>query len=119
EMARIASKAKKYDQAAMFLERKKNGDFKNLNNNDAFDLGKAYYFWGQQVLRDANTMKEELQKKKKPMTPEATSRAEEAKNLFLRADSSFRVLTQLNPSWPVGYAWRGRANSLIDPEATL
>jgi tetratricopeptide (TPR) repeat protein len=119
EMAKVSSRAKKHEQAAGYLEKKKKGDFKNLNNNDCFELGKAYYSMGVARLKEASEMKEALQKKKKPMTPEATAKAEEAKNYFLRADSSFRVLTQLNANWPVGYAWRGRANSLSDPEATL
>jgi tetratricopeptide (TPR) repeat protein len=117
ELARVASKAKKYDQASMYLERKKNGDFKNLNNNDCFDLGKAYYFSGQNKLKEANEMKEALKKKKKPVnTPEVTGKESEAMNLFMRSDSAFRALTQLNATWPVGYVWRGRANASMDPK---
>ncbi|MEI8135954.1 MAG: hypothetical protein WCH21_01365 [Bacteroidota bacterium] len=106
EIANIYMKAKKYDKAIKAFERKTNGDFKNLNNNDFFTLGKAYYFSGGNIQRDAAAIKDAKQREKKEA---------EAKPFFISADSSFSKLTQLSPTWPVGYFYRGRANVQQDP----
>ena len=99
EMATIALTNKDYSSAVLYLEKKKQENFNNLTNNDALNLGKAYFFLGREK---SNTL----------------VNREDAKLLYLRADSSFKALTLLNPDWPVGYAWRGRTNCMIDPGAT-
>ncbi|MBA2613240.1 MAG: hypothetical protein H0U95_14825 [Bacteroidetes bacterium] len=106
DIATIYMKSKKYDKVVKAYERKMNGDFKNLTNNDFFSLGKAYYFSGGNIQRDAALIKDAKAKEKKEM---------EAKPFFISADSSFSKLTQLSPTWPVGYFWRGRANVQQDP----
>ena len=106
DIATIYMKAKKYDKAIKTFEQKMNGDWKNLTNNDCFALGKAYYFSGGNIQRDAALIKDNKQKEKKEA---------EAKPFFISADSSFSKLTQLSPTWPVGYFWRGRANVQQDP----
>jgi tetratricopeptide (TPR) repeat protein len=39
-----------------------------------------------------------------------------AKN-YTKADSAFSKVTEINPSWPNGYFWRGRASAQIDNSA--
>jgi tetratricopeptide (TPR) repeat protein len=118
ELGRAAAKSKKYDQAIIMFEKKRKGNNKNLNTNDFFDLGKSYYFSGQNLLKEVNEQKEALSKKKKPVnTPEITEKEALAMSMFSKADSSFKELTLLSPAWPLGYAWRGRANSITDPKA--
>ncbi|MFM7015626.1 MAG: tetratricopeptide repeat protein [Bacteroidota bacterium] len=39
-----------------------------------------------------------------------------AKN-YIKADSAFAKVTEINPAWPNGYFWRGRANAQIDNTA--
>jgi tetratricopeptide (TPR) repeat protein len=117
DIANIYMKSKKYDKASAALERKMNGDTKNLNNNDYFTLGKAYFYSGIGVQKEVNEAKEALIKKKKPSdTPELKAKELDAMNLFVKADTSFSRLTQLTPTWPLGYFWRGRANSYLDPK---
>lgn len=38
---------------------------------------------------------------------------------FTNADSSFKKLTQLSPTWANGYLWRAKANHIQDPEIKL
>jgi len=118
EMAKASVKSKNYPAAINYFEKKKRNDWKNLNNNDRFDLGKAYYFAGQGINKEVNEEKEALQKKKKPVnTPEITGKEIKARDMFVKADSAFKALTQINPAWAVGYVWRGRTNSMLDPNA--
>jgi tetratricopeptide (TPR) repeat protein len=117
-IAANAMKTKKYDAVITSLEKKRKHDFKNLNINDCFDLGKAYYFSAATRQKEANELKDGLTKKKKPTnTPEVQSKETEAAGLFALADSSFKRMTELNPAWPWGYTWRGRANASLDPKA--
>ena len=106
EIANIYMKAKKYDKAIKAFDRKMNGDTKNLNNNDYFSLGRAYYFSGGNIQRDAIAMKDVKAKDKKMA---------EALPFFVGSDSAFSKLTQLSPTWPVGFFWRGKANVQLDP----
>ena len=107
ELAGNAMKAKKYEDAIMYFMRKMNGDAKNLNNNDYYNLGRAYYYSGGKILNESNSIKDAKLRQKK---------IEEALPSFLRADSAFLKLTELNPAWPVGFFWRAKANAQIDSD---
>ena len=107
EIATIYMKAKKYDKVIKAFDRKMNGDWKNLTNNDYFTLGRAHYYLGGNIQRDATLIKEAKAREKKEA---------EALPLFLSADSAFSKLTQLNAAWPTGYFWRGKANVQLDPK---
>ena len=37
----------------------------------------------------------------------------------MQADSAFMRVTELLPTWPSGYLWRGRSNEQMDPEAKM
>ena len=104
-IADIYMKAKKYEKAIVAFERKMNGDWKNLNTNDLFSLGRANYFLATAKSKEATDTKDAKIKGQKES---------ESKDLLIKADSAFSKLTQLSPSWPTGYLWRGRANSLLD-----
>lgn len=118
-LASIAAKNKRYDKVILYQEKKAKRDYKNLNANDCFDLGKAYYFTGAAKQKDVADQRAALAKKKKPTdSPELSAIDEAAILSFSKADSAFKKLTQLNPTWPWGYTWRGRCNASIDPKAT-
>lgn len=118
-LAGIAAKGKKYDKVILYMEKKAKGDYKNLTVNDCFDLGKAYYFTGTAKQKEVNDLRDALSKKKKPTdNPELSAKDEEIMATFSKADSAFKRLTQLNATWPWGYTWRGRTNSILDPKAT-
>ena len=120
ELAYSAMRAKNYEKAIRSFEAKMNGDAKNLNSNDFFSLGRAYFYTGIDQKKEVNNLKDILIKKKKPTnTPEITAKENEMMQAFVKADSSFSKVTQLNITWPIGYFWRARANSYLDPENTL
>ena len=107
ELAANAMKAKKYDEAISYFMRKMNGDPKNLNNNDYYSLGRAYYYAGGKILNESNSIKDSKLRQKK---------VEEATPFFVKADSAFMKLNELNPTWPVGFFWRAKASAQLDPE---
>jgi tetratricopeptide (TPR) repeat protein len=107
ELAANAMKLKKYEEAIAYYTKKMNGDPKNLNNNDYYNLGRAYYYSGGKIQNEAVAIKDLKLKQKKNA---------DALPFFAKADSSFMKLTELNPTWPVGFFWRGKANLQIDPE---
>ncbi len=109
ELANNAMKVKKYDEAITYFMRKMNGDAKNLNNNDYYNLGRAYYYSGGKILNESNSIKDAKLRQKK---------IDESLPFFVKADSAFLKLTELNPSWPVGFFWRAKANAQLDPDNT-
>jgi len=102
-----AYKAKKYDKAIMYLEKKVTIDPKTLDNNDWFNLGRAYFFTAQAKQLEGVNQKDAKIK--------AQKEAEAIPN-FVKADSSFSQLAALNPSWPTAHFWRGRSSSNLDPK---
>ncbi|MDO9000477.1 hypothetical protein [Sediminibacterium sp.] len=106
DIANIYMKAKKYDMVIKTFERKMNGDVKNLTNNDYYTLGRANYYLAGSIQREAAAIKDAKAREKKEA---------ETKPLFISADSAFSKLTQISPTWPVGYFWRARANVQLDP----
>ena len=108
ELAASAMKAKKYNKVIEYYQLKMAADAKSLNNNDYFNWGRAYYYSGGTIQNEANAIKDPKLRKKKE---------DEATPLFLKADSAFMRLAELNPTWPVSYTWRGRTNSILDPKA--
>lgn len=107
ELAANAMKLKKYDEAIAYFNGKMNGDPKNLNNNDYYNLGRAYYYSGGKIQNEAISIKDIKQRQKK---------IAEALPFFAKADSAFIKLTELNPNWPVGFFWRAKANLQLDAE---
>lgn len=107
EIANSSYKAKKYDRAIQYFEKKIAIDVKTLNNNDWFSFGRAYYFLAGSKQNEANNIKDASLK----LIKEA-----EYKPLYVKADSAFSQLAKLNPNWATVYMWRGRTNASLDPE---
>lgn len=117
KLAKMSMENKKYDKVIAYAEKKKACATKTFNNNDYFDLGKSYYFNAGNKQKELTEIKTDLAKKKKPVnTPEIKQKEDEIITMYIKADSAFKSLTELNPSWPVGYTWRGRVNSILDPK---
>jgi tetratricopeptide (TPR) repeat protein len=118
-LASISAKNKKYDKVILYMEKKAKGLYLNLNVNECFDLGKAYYFTGVAKQNGVIELRANLAKKKKPAdSPELSAIDEQVLFNYRKADSAFNQLTQLNANWPWGYTWRGRTNALMDPKIT-
>lgn len=90
EIAKANIKAKKYSKAEETYERIMAGDPKNLNNQDWYEFGRAYYYDGGAKQREKKDA--------------------EALALFVKADTCFSKLIQLSPTYAIAYFWRGKAN---------
>ncbi|MBA3665639.1 MAG: hypothetical protein H0W61_15755 [Bacteroidetes bacterium] len=108
EIANAAYKAKKYDKAIVYYEKKTAKDIKSLNNNDWFNLGRSYYYSGEVIKNGVANIKDAKMKAQKEA---------EALPYYVKADTAFSYLVRLNPSWPLAYTWRGRANFSMDLKA--
>lgn len=116
KIAKIYMDAKNWDMAIAYFEKKRRNNFKNLSINDCFDLGKAYYNKGNKEQKAINLEKEELKKKKKPETPQLIERGAQNKKMYISSDSCFTRVVQVNPGYIMGHVWRGRVNSILDPD---
>jgi tetratricopeptide (TPR) repeat protein len=66
------------------------GDPKNLNNQDWYEFGRAYYYEGGAKQREKKDV--------------------DALSSFVKADTCFSKLAQLSPAYSIAYFWRGKAN---------
>lgn len=87
---------KKYLKVISTYERKMAGDPKNLTIQDWYDFGRAYYYEGGVKQREKKDI--------------------EATELFVKSDTCFSQLCQLKTDYPMGYFWRGRINTQLDPK---
>ena len=90
EIAKSYMKAKKYNKAVDTYIRIMNGDPKNLNAQDWYEFGRAYYYDGGAKQREKKDV--------------------EALDLFVKADTCFSKLAQISPAYAIAYFWRGKAN---------
>lgn len=90
EMAKAQIKAKKYGQSIATYERIMGGDPKNLNAQDWYEFGRAYYYDGGAKQREKKDV--------------------EALGQFVKADTCFSKLAQISPAYAIAYFWRGKAN---------
>jgi hypothetical protein len=120
ELAVNAMKAKKHSDCSHYYELKYGCDSANFGTNDFFSLGRAYFYTALSFKKEANDLREAQKKKKKPEeTTEVLAKESSAKALFIKSDSAFSKTTQKNQAWPIGYFWRARANSYLDPTNAL
>jgi tetratricopeptide (TPR) repeat protein len=108
EVAKAYMKSKRYNKAIETFEKKMAGNPKNLTGQDYFDLGRAYFFTGQAKEK----AKEKEEKDTKIKVKVEKGGAED----FVKADTAFSRLCQANPTYAVGYFWRGRVNAYLDPK---
>lgn len=96
EIAKAWMKAKRYPKVQSTYEKLMAGDPKNLSAQDWYEFGRSYYY-------------EAGNKQREKKDGEATA-------LFVKADTCFSMLTQVQPAYPMGYFWRGRVNTQLDPK---
>lgn len=88
--------AKKYNKAISAYERKMAGNPANLGSQDWYEFGRAYYYEAGSKQRE--------------------KKEADAAALFVKSDTCFSKLCQLNVNYPMGYFWRGRVNAQLDPK---
>ena len=90
EIAKATMKAKKYSKTIETYEKLMDGNPKNLGSQDWYEFGRAYYYDGG------------VKQREKADIPALTQ--------FIKADTCFSKLAQLNPVYSIAYFWRGKAN---------
>jgi len=84
--------------------------------NTWFQIGKEYYFEGDKYRAKYDSLITLQNVSKIPFAD--SSQVKELKVLyFQKADSAFMKVTDLNAQYAGGFIWKGRINSLLDPEA--
>jgi len=81
-----------------------------------FQIGKEYYFEGE-IFRAKYDSLMSLQKQNKIPFADSTMVNVTKRSYFQKADSAFAIVNELNPQYYGGFMWKGRINSLLDPEA--
>lgn len=120
ELAATYMKAKNYTEAYKAYEQKLLADASKFESGDYYSMGRAYFYAGIALNKETAALRDIQVKKKKPeQTPEVLAKENEAREHFVKADSSFSKTTQKSPSWPIGYFWRARSNSYLDPSNSL
>lgn len=83
-------KSKKYAKAIETYNKKLAGDKENLQLQDWYDFGRAYYYEGGNKQRE--------------------KKEGEALQSFIQADTCFSILAQKSPEYAIAYFWRAKAN---------
>jgi tetratricopeptide (TPR) repeat protein len=89
------------------------GADKLVNN---FLIGKEYYFEGERLKTRYDSLMQ-LQKNKQIPFPDSSSIKKAVISLYINADSAMTAVTKLNPEYAGSYIWKGRIQSILDPEA--
>jgi tetratricopeptide (TPR) repeat protein len=84
--------------------------------NTWFQIGKEYYFEGD-IYRAKYDSLMALQKQNKIPFADSTMVNDTKRSYFQKADSAFTIVNELNPQYYGGFMWKGRINSLLDPES--
>ena len=114
DLAKLYSTTKMHDQAVDSY--KKMLVFGADSVNTWFQIGREYYFEGDKYRANYDSLRTLQKAGKTPFADSVT--VKESKQLyFQKADSAFIRVTVLNPKYAGGFIWRGRMNSLLDPEA--
>ena len=114
DLAKLYASNKMHDKAAdMYKKMIENGADKV---NTYFTIGKEYYFEGEKYRMKFDSLML-LQTRDKVPFADSTSVNESKRLYFQKADSAFAMVTNLNDKYAGGFIWRGRMNSLLDPEA--
>ncbi len=96
DYAKIFLKAKKYPKVIAIFNFLNTKAPKYITNLDWYDFGRNFYYEGGAKLRE----------KKDTL----------ANQDFVKADSCFSKLTKMQPSYAMGYFWRGKVNVQLDPK---
>lgn len=99
EIAALYYKDKDYKGAANAYSKGIQLDTVKASTNDYYSLGLSY-------LQQGNEINAKLAS---AAAGDSAKLAELKKSLFLKADSSFTIVTRKVPEWPYGYYWRGSA----------
>jgi tetratricopeptide (TPR) repeat protein len=83
-----------------------------------FEIG-GVYFRMKNYMESATWYKKKIDASDKPTISDynAYGRALFSGKDYVNADSAFKKVTEIDPNNPIGWFWRGRANSMLDPKS--
>lgn len=114
ELAKLASKNNNHAEAAEVYR------LMGVREADktvaTFLAGKEYYFEGNNWKERYDSLLRTHKKRKVPFNDSLALR-ESMKIYFLKADSAFTIVNQLNNAYAGGFLWKGRVKAILDPEA--
>ena len=114
ELAKLASKEKLHLEAVTCYNKLIGlGADKTVNS---FLVGREYYFEGEQWRTRYDSLMHLPQTSRIVVTDSTVVKSKMILYYHL-ADSAFDVVCKLNASYAGGYIWRGRIQSILDPEA--
>ena len=115
EMAKLAAKSKMHREAARIYSKMIENGADKLNT--MFLIGKEYFFEGESWKARFDSLMQ-LQKKNRIPFADSLKVKENIKTFYLKADSAFTVVGRMSPEYAGGFIWKGRIQSLLDPEAS-
>jgi tetratricopeptide (TPR) repeat protein len=114
ELAKLATKNGLHLEAVSCYKRMIDlGADKVVNN---FLIGKEYYFEGEKLRVKFDSLMQ-LQKKSMVSFPDSSSIRNAIISLYINADSAMATVIKLNSEYAGSYIWKGRIQSILDPEA--
>ena len=114
DLAKLAAKNKMHKEAASYYQKMMDNGADKLVTN--FLIGKEFYFEGERLRSRLDSLNV-LQKTSKIQFTDSTAESKAMKKYYVKADSTFTVVTQLNAEYAGGYMWKGRILSTMDPDA--
>jgi len=118
KVAKMFADAKNPWKTIYYMDKKRKGSFANLSITDAYEVGRAYFKLGETKVIELNTMRVALQKSKKPIdNAETKALRGRADSLLRLSDSAFIRVVTVNPTYALGYIFRGRSNNYLDTDA--
>lgn len=117
ELAKVYVKLKAYNNAAdVYSTVMVAGGDKSAGN---FNIGKLYYQAGdeQRQLLFNITPVADAKGRVAPMSVAGDSIKAKMLGYYRLSDSCFAIVNELSPNYATGFMWRGRIQSILDPEA--
>jgi len=114
DLAKLYGSNKMHDQAANVYKKMIDNGADKVNTY--FTIGKEYYFEGETYRIVFDSLMSQQVKNKIPFADSVNVIAKK-RLYFQKADSAFTQVTVLNDKYAGGFIWRGRMNSLLDPDA--
>jgi hypothetical protein len=114
ELAKLCSENNMHSEAAGYYQ--KMGETGSDKVVRSFHAGKEFYFEGE-IWKSRHDSLMKVQKNGKVRLADSISINMNKMLFYTRADSAFTVVNRLSPEYAGGFVWKGRIQSLLDPEA--
>jgi len=114
EIAKLSAKNRMHKEAADYYKRMIAHGADQLTTS--FAIGKEYYFEGENYRSRYDSLNK-VQKSTVILFSDTIAVKMLMNQYYASADSTFTVVSRLNPDYAGSYLWKGRIQSILDPEA--